>query len=111
MKQKDFLEKSLLRQISKPRSNYASSSVDNKSQGQSSSKPLFNVNREFSLTHLENNRKNPKSSLGQYNFLNHNLLGTGYPLFPLALQRLTKEKISNCLKSNRRATSTRRSSN
>jgi hypothetical protein len=77
MKQKDFLEESLRRQISKPRSNYASSSVDNKSQNQNPSKPLFNVNREFSLTHLENNRQHKKSEIAQYAFLNQNLLGTG----------------------------------
>lgn len=75
-KKKEFLEKSLLRRISNQRSNYASSSVDNKSQNPSNKKP-FIVSREFSSTHMENKIQLHKAKAETGQMLRQEFLGTG----------------------------------
>jgi hypothetical protein len=76
LKKKDFEEGNIINPISNQRSNYASSSVDNKSQNNNLNQKFIQMNREFSSTHLENKRKQQKNKLGTIPFFNQNLLST-----------------------------------
>jgi hypothetical protein len=74
LKKKDFEEGSLIGPISNQRSNYASSSVDNKSQTHNLNPKFMKMNLEFSSTHLENKRNQHKNKLRSIPIFNKSLI-------------------------------------